>query len=134
MPQVQSDSIRLFIDITRKSSLMELVTCPNSLSPVRLRIILSGGVHTWSYWRISRGLCPVWLGLIAGQREWQSSFIICCQFYQEEFSKGVGDMSPGFAELQPLVLGLAVELRPDGEGLVQAVHTPEEERNLKLHI
>lgn len=32
-------------------------------------------------------------------------------------------MSPGFAELQPLVLGLAVELRPDGEGLVQAVHT-----------
>ena len=42
-------------------------------------------------------------------------------------------MSPGFAELQPLVLGLAVELRPDGEGLVQAVHTSEEERNLKLH-
>ena len=36
-------------------------------------------------------------------------------------------MSPGFAVLQPVSLGLTVKLGPDSEGLIQAVNTPTEE-------
>ena len=36
-------------------------------------------------------------------------------------------MSPGFAVLQAMSLGLAVKLGPDGEGLIQAVNTSAEE-------
>ena len=43
--------------------------------------------------------------------------------YQEQLPDGVGHVSPGLAVLQPVVLGLAVKLGPDGEGLVQAVNT-----------
>ena len=45
--------------------------------------------------------------------------------YQKQFPDGVSDMSPGFAVLQPVSLGLAVKLGPDGECLVQTVHTPD---------
>ena len=47
--------------------------------------------------------------------------------YQKQFPDGVSDMSPGFAVLQPVSLGLAVKLGPDGECLVQAVDTPDQE-------
>ena len=47
--------------------------------------------------------------------------------YQKQFPDGVGDMSPGFAVLQPVSLGLAVKLGPDGEGLIEAVNTPDQE-------
>ena len=36
-------------------------------------------------------------------------------------------MSPGFAELEPVSLGLTVKLGPDSEGLIQAVNTPDQE-------
>ena len=47
--------------------------------------------------------------------------------YQEQLPYGVGHVSPGFAELQTMSLGLAVKLGPDGEGLIQAVNTSAEE-------
>ena len=50
-----------------------------------------------------------------------------CPCYQEQFPDGVGHVSPGFAVLQAMSLGLAVKLGPDGEGLIQAVNTSAEE-------
>ena len=47
--------------------------------------------------------------------------------YQEQLPYGVCHVSPGFAELQTMSLGLAVKLGPDGEGLIQAVNTSAEE-------
>ena len=47
--------------------------------------------------------------------------------YQEQLPDGVGHVSPGFAELQAMSLGLAVKLGADGEGLIQAVNTSAEE-------
>ena len=49
--------------------------------------------------------------------------------YQEELPDGVGHVSPGFAVLQAMSLGLAVKLGPDGEGLIQAVNTSAEKHS-----
>ena len=46
--------------------------------------------------------------------------------YQEQLPDGVSHVSPGLTVLQPVVLGLAVKLGPDSEGLVQAVNTSAE--------
>ena len=46
-------------------------------------------------------------------------------FYQQQFPERINEVSPRFVVFQGPVLGLAVELGPDGEGLVQAVHTPD---------
>ena len=46
-------------------------------------------------------------------------------FYQQQFPERINEVSPRFVVFQGPVFGLAVQLGPDGEGLVQTVHTPD---------